>query len=172
MNVKNNHGFTIVEIVVTTVIISILATIAVTALINWLPNFRLKTAASALFADLQSVKTEAIKRKANVVVLFDSPNDEYSMFVDNGDGGGTRDDFIINGSEETLKTITLNSDIVLNPGDFNGTQATGFNQRGFPAGNRNGFIVMQNAQSRFYRITISASGSITNEISSDGSTWH
>ena len=111
-------GFTLVELMIVVAVLGILAAIGTTLLLNYLPNMRLKSASRDVFSILMQAKVEALRRGANVTVLFNPPLapyapadariplESYVMFLDNGAGGGVANDEIVNGTEIILQTAT------------------------------------------------------------------
>ncbi|OEU67168.1 MAG: hypothetical protein BA863_10195 [Desulfovibrio sp. S3730MH75] len=79
-------GFTLVEVVVVTVVISIMAAIAIPTYLKWLPNMRLKTAAQDLRANMQKTRFEAIQQNQSFAIVFDTVNNSYFICSDSGDG--------------------------------------------------------------------------------------
>ena len=49
---------------------------------NYLPGMRLRSAARDIYSTILLAKTEAVRRGENVTVLFNSPGNSYTMFVD------------------------------------------------------------------------------------------
>jgi len=81
---KNNKGFTLVEMMVVIGIVAIMALIAVPNIISWRPKVALSGAARILKADLGLAKSRAIRDNANVTVTFDTANEEYRIVDNNG----------------------------------------------------------------------------------------
>jgi type IV fimbrial biogenesis protein FimT len=63
-------GFSLIEMLVTVVVLAVLLGIAVPSFQSMLEKQRLVGAAEQLYEDLQYARTEAIKRNVNVVVSF------------------------------------------------------------------------------------------------------
>ena len=63
-------GFTMIEIIVTCVIIAILSTITMAGFSAWLPSYRLNTAARELYSTMQQVKIAAIKQGKPCTINF------------------------------------------------------------------------------------------------------
>ncbi len=178
-DLRKYSGFTLIELMIAISVISVLASIAVPAVLTWLPNYRLKAAARDLYSNMQKAKLEAVKRNTDAVILFTpgvfSPGGyvgSYQIFADNGSGGGTANDGIRNGTEPILTTIAMPKNVSLYLANFSATASTGYNSRGLPWNNRWGRVELRNNNSRFYQITLSSAGSLRMRISSDGLTWN
>ena len=77
---RNNSGFTIIELMTVIVIIAALTALAVPNFFQFLPGYRLKSAARDLYSNLQLARIEAIKTNSNVAVNFTTnPGDQYSI---------------------------------------------------------------------------------------------
>ena len=171
---RRQAGFTMAELMIVIVIIAILSAIAVPSIINWLPNYRLKSATRDLFSNFQKAKMEAIKRNVTIVLDFVPANNKYEMFVDDGAGvSGNANNFTRDSGETLLGTFVMPNDVTLNSASFSGsTQKAGFNSRGLPANSRIGNVIFQNNNSRYYKTSLSSAGNIKLEMSSDGTNWN
>jgi len=76
---RNSSGFTLLELLITGVIISILAATAIPAFSVWLPGYRLKTATRDLFSNLQLAKLTAIKTNQSTSVSFTASQAQYTV---------------------------------------------------------------------------------------------
>lgn len=100
---KNRDGFSIVELMVVIAVIAILGATAVPSVINWLPNYRLNTAADDLVSRLQQAKIQAARLNSECAVVFNNAaaGDSYQLVSGGPDG-------IINGAnDEVLHTSLL-----------------------------------------------------------------
>jgi len=74
MLVSKSQGFTLLEVLITTTIISILALVAAPSLSNFIKNDRLKTSANHLHRTFKLAQSEAVKRDQNVFLEKSSVN--------------------------------------------------------------------------------------------------
>jgi len=165
-------GFTLVEIMVVVVIISIMALFAAPELINYGPNMRVKAAARDLHTNLQRMKIDAIKRNRDVVMDISTvtcvDNDEgggYQIHVDNDDGGVEEwltfaDDNDDDGSPDTYYNMPKSTALCAE--SFTGS-SMGFGSRGLVLGNNAGKFTVKNNRNRTYTITVNVSGGISIE---------
>lgn len=140
-----NNGVTMIEILVVVVIIGLMAAIAIPTFISWFPKLRFRDTSRNMYFDMQMAKAAAIKRNANVVLVFNEnacpglpdsvpdPGGGYSIFIDDGSGGGVANDDTLNGGEETLKSVTMPANVALCDSDFTG-DLLAFLPTGIPKG--------------------------------------
>ena len=83
---RNNSGFTFIELAVVIAIVGVLAGIAIPNFVGWLPKYRLNSSIDDIQALVQNARLRAVKENAHVAVLFDPDNDgldgDYIAFVD------------------------------------------------------------------------------------------
>ena len=156
-------------------VLLILATIALPNLSGWSTNQRLKGAARDLVSHLQWARSEAVKRQTIVALTFSSgalpanrigQGGGYTLFVDDGAGGGNAGNLQMDGSEVQLKSVPMPPGVALISAAFTqltGTpsNAAGYNARGFPVGKNGGTVRLSN-NTRSYDVQVaSASGGIS-----------
>jgi type IV fimbrial biogenesis protein FimT len=170
---KKEGGFTLLEIIVGVVILSVLAAIAVPGFSVWLPNKRLKGAVRDLKSDMELSKLRAVQENANVALTIDMANNDYTVFVDNGAGGGTASDWIRNGSEVVVKTVAMPPDVTLYEARFaGGAPRCRFDGRGLPNG-LGGHVYMRNTRNNYRGLALSMVGHVQVRESTDGGeTWN
>lgn len=83
---RKNSGFTALELATTIAIVAVIAALVMPPYLKWNRARRLEGAVVNLTSDLEMAKIRAIRENAFVVVSFGTNN--YTMFIDTGDGGG------------------------------------------------------------------------------------
>lgn len=130
---RKNSGITALELATTIAIVAIIAALSMPPYLKWMRTRRLEGAATNLTADLEMAKVRAIRENAFVVVEFNAGS--YSIFVDNGEGGGTAADWNRNGSEIVAQNRDLPSGVQIDTGSLSFPSIyskTRFNGRGIP----------------------------------------
>lgn len=178
-------AFTLVEVLITLVVIAIAAALSAPAIMAMAPNFTLKSAAQDLFADIQDAKIQSIKEYRDFAVVVGTEG--YTVgepFTDtDGDGrhdaGEAYDDEDGDGNytgKEVVFTDAYGYGITVGTGnataDWNGDgcatagnpcntpgAAVTFNSRGIPDTNDAAFLENEDAAVA-YAITISVAGSV------------
>lgn len=81
---RNKSGFTILEVLVVIVMLSVMMGIGFNYITGWLPNFRARSAARDVFSNLQSARMAAIKTHKRCTVTFrdSGTNDGYDIYID------------------------------------------------------------------------------------------
>ena len=127
---KHDSGLTIVELLIVIAILAIISNIIIPSYIRWRSTDRLKEAVSVLRGDLGTAKSLAIRKNEFVAVVFSA--DSYKIFVDDGSGGGTEENYIHEAGEEFIlyREIPAGVYIDLAKTTFLG-ESTRFNGRGW-----------------------------------------
>ena len=102
------NGFSLMELMVAIAIVAILSIIAIPNFIAWIPKFEIGGASRDVLGILQKTRVQAIKDNTNYVLMFNTGNDSYTAFQD--DGAGTpanAGNGVLDGGERILVQKTL-----------------------------------------------------------------
>jgi len=147
-------GFSLLELMVVIAIIAISAALAIPNLFSDIPKYNLSAGARELLSAMQLARMTAIKENSNVVLSFNSGTRTLTIYVDDGEGGGTAEDKVRNGAERLVKSYQLPPGIELLSPSFG--QAVQFNNRGIP--DLNGDASVRNRLSKTKIVRLLASG--------------
>jgi prepilin-type N-terminal cleavage/methylation domain-containing protein len=98
---ENENGFTLIELVVAMLVLALIAGIAVPVFTKWVPNYRLRSAASDLYSNMQLARMRAIRSGGDYGIVFDVGAGSYDL-VDSGDG-----DFATAGDNNVEESVIL-----------------------------------------------------------------
>lgn len=170
---RKDTGFTIIELLVVICIIAIVLAITVPAYLTYIPTYRLNSAVEELQGSMQTARVKAIKEATWVCVSVNTGTETCTVFLDNGgaDGSGTAGNKAQDGTEATIKTLTMPRSIDIYDVTFSGNVAQ-FNSRGLPT--NTGSIRLRNGpQGRYRAVFVSIAGMPAIRTSKDnGSTWN
>jgi type IV fimbrial biogenesis protein FimT len=114
-------GFTLIEMVFTLVVVVLLATVAAPTFTEMLERNRLKSAAEAIYSDLQYARSESLKQDEPISVTFDAGNGCYGI---DDDGAGACSCNVANncdvGGIEKVTKITVYPNVTLGTVSFTG----------------------------------------------------
>jgi type IV fimbrial biogenesis protein FimT len=104
-SIRNNHGFTMLEVITVVIVIGILAALAVPTFDEAIKKIKFKAASNTIMADLRMARSNAITKKIQHVVDFDASSNVISVFSDINDPSG----FVFEESDSILFQDTLAS---------------------------------------------------------------
>ena len=81
------HGFSMPELLITLILLSVLGSMAVTSYRSLLPALRVDRAAKELAFELKLARMKAVAMGCDVVVTFDPGGNGYGVYEDGGGGG-------------------------------------------------------------------------------------
>ncbi len=178
MQIKNNNGFTFIELVIIVVVIGIMAAISAPVFLSWKPDMRLKAATRDLYGAVMKAKGAAVKRNMNCALTFNqnvpttgTTTYAYIVYVD------TDTDFQYDDGEDIIVQVQqwpkdVSLDITKGGGDgltFTndnaGKPAIAFQPTAIPTasggGFANGSAFLKNTNGRESSVVISQAGNIS-----------
>jgi prepilin-type N-terminal cleavage/methylation domain-containing protein len=147
MSRQRQSGFTAFEVAVTLAVIALLAAISMPSFLKWLQGHRLRGAAINLVADLEMAKIRAMREGAFVTLQLAS--NAYTIFLDDGSGGGVAGDMVRNGSERLIQFRQLPAGVSVPLGEVTLPQPSlRFGSRGLPDDPGGGLVPVVNSSGR------------------------
>lgn len=165
---KQDKGFTLIELITTTAVLAILVALSVTSYTAYIGTARLNSAAREFKANVELAKIQAIKRRAPVclgVTFGVGASGRYIIYVDNGSMIKTYET-----GEESILTNTMPNKINLVSSTVPGN-AFRFTPVGIPDDSTGSIIIRNSDSTKFRRITVGSAGTIKLELSTDGTNW-
>lgn len=162
---KDDAGFTLLQLIVIVGILGILASIAIPRYSEWMPRYRLKSAARDLYSNMQLARLLAIKANNSYRLIFTTAGDgSYTVrrpdgtiekrinFIDYDASGA-----IGYGGGNATKSATMSGGPLPEDGiSYNSNTAT-FNSRGTGS---SGYVYIENSRGTAYVIGTLSSGVI------------
>ncbi len=128
---QNRDGFSLVELMVVLAILAIIAGFGTPGLLSMKAKSSVRADARDIYSTFKHVQSEAVKRSESVCIRFNTPaNGAYTVFLDNGAGGGVASNAVQDGTEITLSVNKLRPGSSFSGITFAGNP--GFNARGLP----------------------------------------
>jgi len=78
------HGYTLIELLVTMVVLAIMVTIAIPVFAVWLPDYRLRAAARDVYSNMHLASMGAIRNNSDWAIVFDTGANRYLVCSDRG----------------------------------------------------------------------------------------
>jgi len=156
------------ELMIVIGIIAIISAVAVPALFNWLPGYRVRAAVRDLKSDMVLARLRAVRENANVAMVFNTGGNSYTIFVDNGAGGGVAGNWVQDGGEVLVKPqVVVPNGVAMYEASYAfGNPRCSFNGRGLPNGG--GHVYMSSTGNDFWGIVLSLVGNVQTVTSNDG----
>ena len=170
--IRNNSGFSLMELMVVIAIIAILSTIAIPGFISWFPEYKLSNGSRDVLSIIERARMRAVRERASVGVEILGDGVGYRAWIDDGSGAGTANDATLNGTERIIANLELPSGIrcsdVKFPNSGGSQPRFRFNSQGFPLdpGNNptDGKVEITNGiYKRFIHLSIAGNAVISKE---------
>jgi Tfp pilus assembly protein FimT len=160
-----------IELLMVVVIIGIGAAVTTFSLNATLPDLRLKQAVRELKSDMALARLRAVRENSFVAMVFNTAANSYTIFVDDGAGGGSAGDYVIDPAETVIKSVTMPNNVTMYAAVFGAVPRTRFNGRGFP-GSPLGHVYLRNTKDSYWGVTLSRLGRVQVRKSTDhGVNW-
>lgn len=163
VEIRNNKGFSLVELMVVIGIVAILGAIGIPSMMSWLANKGLQSAARDLYSNMRRAQSTAVKNNRNCAITFDGLTG-YLVYVDENknfsyDGGERKIAEVLWSQYRNVQLESVNFAIVT------GTKRTiAFQPNLLPTGSGglgNGTAKLINSIPRELSVVVSVSGNIS-----------
>jgi type IV fimbrial biogenesis protein FimT len=169
------NGFTLIELMITFVILGIAAAIAIPGFSSWLPNYRLKSAVRDVFSNFQLAKLTSIRSNSYCAITFNQAisgtNYDYVIFVDadNDLEYDAGEDVVTKVLLADYKDVTFDTtegggDGLTFANNDDGLPSIAFNPTGLPKNNSGGFgagsVFLTNPNDKATKVVVSSAGNI------------
>ena len=110
--IRDNRGFSMMEMMIVLVVIGLLASLAAPSLIQQMPRLETKTQIKQVLSKLREARSLAISRNAPAGVCFDASASTWKVFLDNNPANNllnSGDSVTTSGKLGTRLTVAYNS---------------------------------------------------------------
>lgn len=153
---RNEKGVTLIEVMSCMVILSILAGFAIPSIETMKAKLALHGEVAKLVGELYKARLFAFKN--NTKVVFRYTQEGYMTFVDDGNNGGNKEDWIHQSGEQILADVILGDGLKVDvPGSSFSSQRTRFSGKPGIAG---GSVVLQNGNGNKNKVIINVIGRV------------
>lgn len=152
----SNRGFSLMELITGLAIVSVLAVFAYPEVNDWNSGLTLNAETVNVVADLKRARNVAISR--NAYVVFSYSDRGYLLFVDDGLGGGIKDDRVYQPGETILADCVLDPKVAILTGESTFTLARAVFSGS--VGVKAGTIVLAGEKGKKNRIIMNAVGRV------------
>lgn len=167
---RNNKGFSIMELMTVIAVLAILSAIAIPGFIGWRNNAQLGRAARDVYSSFQKAKLESVRRNENCGIEFRDAQNDYFIYMD------SNANFAFDAGEDVIQTVNWSQypGVRLDPdegGDGDGRTFANpdfgifFASDGLPRNSSNGLasgtvFLTNQSNTRQNTVTISTAGNI------------
>jgi len=186
-------GFTLLELMVTIIILCVLLGLAIPAFSRWIPNYRLRGASRDIYSNFQLAKMTAVRERARCGVMFDVANGRYRLVSSGPNRTFESNATTVSGDDVILKTVDF-AEYGSGVGFGHGSATAGVGGAGFdnnvtfdedgilfdsrglvfkPSGaaGADGYVYLQNNRNNAYAVGVWSSGVVVMRRFISGSTW-
>ena len=114
-SLRNQRGFTMMEMMIVVVVIGIIAAMAVPSFLNYMPKLRVKSSARDIVSELRLARSKSVSERRPYGVAFDVASNSIYTFADTDNPSAQT----YSTSDSLVKADTLSSDVSLNACSYN-----------------------------------------------------
>lgn len=154
---KQQNGFTLMELMVVIAIMATLAAVAVPNFVAYRDNQSLGAGAREILGAIKKTRMRAVIEQRTALITFDPDADTYLTFLDDGSGGGVAGNDVQDGTEATIVSGKLPGNVDMTGAAFGTFGAKNrFDMRGMASFNGN--VTLANSRGLIRRVIVLQSG--------------
>ncbi len=150
---RKNSGFTLIELLIIVALIAVLTSIAVPTWRDWMPTYRLKSAARELHSIMQVARLAAVKYNTSVILSFNNAGGHDAIVFEDLGGVGANQSY--DPDEKMIRSFDLPPFITISSNNITG-QLVRYNTRGMPS--VFGTVTVQNKRNELLHVVLSRAG--------------
>jgi len=145
------------EVMIVTVVLTIMAMVAIPTFISLLPGMRLNGSARDIFVVMNQTRMRAVAENTIGIIKFDPSNNTFTAWLDDGPAGNN---WALDASDTSIKSGSMETGVSISSTTIP-SHTFGYNSRGLPVGTPGAYAVtLTNSEGDTQQVQVNALGII------------